>query len=475
VGSLREECGVMGVWNDPDAANLVYLGLYALQHRGQEGCGIVTLGDDKHMQSYKALGRVADGITKDKLDKLPGSAGIGHVRYSTFGGKQSFQNIQPFTFNTSVGEMAICHNGNLTNAGRVRSELEAKGAIFQSSSDTEVFMHLLARTNANSIADRLAIVMRMVKGAYSLLLMTEDRLFALRDPFGFRPLVIGKRGDSYVVASETCALDLLDAEFVRDVRPGEIVEITNRGLASEQPLAERKRTFCAFEPIYFSRPDSLMDGEDIYTARKRIGAALAKETSVPADLVIAIPDSGVPMSLGYAAEVGLPCEVGLVRNHYIGRTFIEPSQAIRDFGVRLKLNPVRSVLAGSRVVVVDDSIVRGTTSVKIVRMLREAGAKEIHLRVGSPPMTHSCFFGVDTPERGQLIAAQKDINEMREFIGADTLAFLSLDGLKEAIGETPAGRFCFGCFNGAYPEDICQTVAKEPTDAPGGPGFRSGF
>ncbi len=473
---FREECGVVGVVGDPEAAKLIYLGLYALQHRGQEAAGIITLNDQGEFHGHKAFGLVGDGFTNEILSKIEGRTGIGHNRYSTTGASRMVQNIQPFSFKTPLGSMAIAHNGNLTNADVLRSQLEAQGSIFQSTSDTEIFMHLLAKSKKAELLDRIIEVMSQVKGAYSLLLMTKDRLYALRDPFGFRPLVIGRRGACVVVASETCALELIDAEFEREIAPGEIVEIFPDGfIRSSFPIQSPRKAFCSFEPIYFARPDSKIFGEEIYSLRKRIGANLARESHVDADVVIAIPDSGVPMALGYAAEVNLPMELGLVRNHYVGRTFIEPSQSIRDFGVKLKLNPVGSTLAGKRVVVVDDSLVRGTTSVKILRMLRKAGAKEIHMRLGSPPITHSCFFGVDTPERGQLLAAQQTIDEIREFIGADTLAFLSLPGLQDALGKGNCQNYCYGCFNGDYPEDTCRVIEKQPTDALGGPGLRSGF
>ncbi len=476
MAGFREECGVVGVMGDPEAAKLIYLGLFALQHRGQEASGIVTIGGDGELHGHKAFGLVGDAFTADILSHIKGSSGIGHNRYSTTGASQMVQNIQPFSFKTPLGAMAIAHNGNLTNADVIRRELEAQGSIFQSTSDTEIFMHLIAKSRKEALLDRVVEVMGQVKGAYSLVLLTKDRLFALRDPFGFRPLVLGRRGDAVVVASETCALDLIDATFEREVAPGEIVEIYQDGfIRSYFPVEKVRKAFCSFEPIYFARPDSQIFGEEIYSLRKRMGAYLARESHVDADVVIAVPDSGVPMALGYASEVKLPLELGLVRNHYIGRTFIEPSQSIRDFGVKLKLNPVGSTLRGKRVVVVDDSLVRGTTSVKILRMLRKAGAKEIHMRLGSPPITHSCYFGVDTPERSQLLAAQQTIEEIRDFIGADTVAFLSREGLKEALGRDNCNNYCYGCFSGDYPEDTGQAIQMQPTDILGGPGLRAGF
>ncbi len=466
----------MGVTGHPEASNLVYLGLYALQHRGQEACGIVTL-DDKivdgsQLRIHKSFGLVADHISRDDLKKLTGSRGIGHVRYSTQGGKL-FQNIQPFHCRTALGNLAIAHNGNLTNADKIRAGLEASGSIFQSTSDTEVFVHLIARSSARTIRERIFEVMGLVQGAYSLVVMTDDHLYAVRDPYGFRPLVLGALGNARIVASETCALDLIDAEFVREVAPGEVVEIGPDGESSFFPLSKRASAFCAFEPIYFARPDSTIFGDEIYRLRKQMGIELAREAQADADVVIAIPDSGVPMAIGYAAESKLPLELGLVRNHYVGRTFIEPTQSIRDFGVKLKLNAARSALQNKRVVVVDDSLVRGTTSAKIFRMLRAAGAKEIHFRIGSPPITHSCFYGVDTPERSQLLAAQKDVHAIREQIGADSLAFLSIDGLKRALGSSGSRSFCFACFNGEYREAIHRDIARQPTDGTG-PGLRSG-
>ncbi len=476
MAGFREECGVVGVIGDPEASKLIYLGLHALQHRGQEAAGIVTLNKNEEFTGHKAFGLVGDGFTNEILSRLEGSAGIGHNRYSTTGGSRLTQNIQPFTFNTAIGNIGIAHNGNLTNAYLIRQELEARGSIFQSTSDTEVFMHLLARSDKAMILERIVEVMLKVKGAYSLVILTKDKLYALRDPFGFRPLVYGKRGSAVVVASESCALELLDATFEREVKPGEIIEISEDGsVTSHHPFPNARKGFCSFEPVYFARPDSKVFDEEIYTLRKRMGAILARETPIDADVVIAVPDSGLPMALGYAKAANIPLETGLVRNPYVGRTFIEPSQSIRDFGVKLKLSPVKATLEGKRVVVVDDSLVRGTTSMKIIRMLRKAGAKEVHLRLGSPPITHSCYFGVDTPERSKLMAATSTAEEIRNFIGADTLGFLSLSGLKEALGENNAGNYCYGCFTGDYPEDTCRTIPEQPTDKFGGPGLKAGF
>lgn len=476
---LKEECGVFGIINEPDAANFIYLGLYALQHRGQEACGIVTLAQEndangsksekRKFYAHKSFGLVVDGISPAHVAATKGDMGIGHNRYSTHGGK-IVQNIQPFYCQTSWGPLALAHNGNLTNADLLRKELESQGSIFQSTSDSEVFLHLLAKSSKTDMIERIHDVMSKVHGAYSLVLMTNDTLYAMRDPHGFRPLVLGKREvdgrTSYIAASETCALDLIEADIIREVEPGEVVAMTTASLKCypAKPAAKKQSAFCSFEPIYFARPDSKVFEDDIYTLRKRMGAVLAEEAPADADVVIAIPDSGVPMAMGYAEVSGLPHELGLVRNHYVGRTFIEPTQAIRDFGVKLKLNPVVGALKGKRVVVIDDSIVRGTTSVKILRMLRRAGAKEIHVRIGSPPITHSCFYGVDTPKRKNLLAAQKTIAEMGEFIGADSLAFLSISGLRKALGPDAAKQYCFACFTGDYQEPIFATISKEPTD-----------
>jgi amidophosphoribosyltransferase len=477
--SWKEECGVVGILGDPGAAGLAYLGLFAQQHRGQEGCGIVTYdakaGADPREATFlahRSFGLVTDGFSTDTLAKLPGDMAIGHVRYSTQGG-HLLQNVQPFHFRTVHGPVAIAHNGNLTNGTKTRRELEESGSVFQSTSDTEVFVHLIARSDASSLKDRIVQAMKRVTGAYSMVIMAPDRLFAVRDPFGFRPLVIGRRNDSYIVASETCALDLIDATFVREVEPGEIVELTRTGLTSDFPLTRRQTAFCSFEPIYFARPDSQVFGQIIYNHRKEMGHVLAREAPAPsADIVIAVPDSGVPMAMGFAEEAKLPLELGLVRNHYVGRTFIQPAQEIRDFGVKLKLNPVRTVLEGKSVVVVDDSIVRGTTSAKIIRMIRQAGAREIHMRIGSPPITHSCFYGVDTPERSRLLAAQKNVAEIREFLGCDSIAYLSIEGLKASLGDSAPGRFCTACFDGKYSEEIHCQVPSQPTDG-GGPGLRA--
>lgn len=470
--ALNEECGVVGVIGHPEAANLIYLSLYALQHRGQEGSGIVTIDSRGAFRSRKKFGLVRDAFNREDIAQLEGASGVGHNRYSTCGGKL-LQNLQPFTFRTSIGEIAIVQNGNLTNAEEIRKSLEEEGAIFQSTSDTEVFTHLIARAKSDSFLERLAQSMRQVRGAYALVVLTKNRMFAIRDPYGFRPLIIGRKGEAVVAVSETCALNLIGAEFEREVLPGEIIEVFPDGFIKSHSLLEQKKPgFCSFEPIYFARPDSRVFGRQIYDLRKMMGTVLAEESGVDADVVIAVPDSGVPMACGYAEAAGIPFELGLVRNHYIGRTFIEPSQSIRDFGVKLKLNPVESVIAGRRVVVVDDSLVRGTTSVKILRMIRDAGAKEVHFRLGSPPITHSCYFGVDTPARDRLLAAQRSVDEIREFIGADSLAFLSENGLQRVLGAEKDS-YCYGCFSGNYPEEIGVELSQEPTDLTGGPGYVS--
>ncbi len=465
---LYEECGVVGIIGDPDAANIAYLSLYALQHRGQEACGIVTCDEKGHFHDHKREGLVADAFTPEDLDHLPGNLAIGHVRYSTSGGRLA-QNIQPFFFKSNLGPIGIAHNGNLTNASSLRQQLEDDGAIFTSTSDTEVFMHLIARSQKGNLVERISEAMERVDGAYSVVLMTADELYCFKDPHGFRPLAIGRRGDAVVVASETCALDLVEANYDREVKPGELV-CFSRELKEKSyfyPHLNKPRSFCSFEPIYFARPDSKSDGETFYDQRKRLGYTLAEEAPAEgADVVFPVPDSGVPMAVGYSQASGVPFELGLIRNHYVGRTFIEPSQSIRDFGVKLKLNPVDHIIRGKRVVVIDDSIVRGTTSEKIIRMIRNAGAKEVHVRIGSPPITHSCYFGVDTPKRKKLLAAQYNVREICEKIGADSLAFLSEKGLKKTLNNSSdlERGYCYGCFSGKYPAPIHDDYSREPTD-----------
>ncbi len=450
---LREECGVFGIIGDPDAARLTCLGLHALQHRGQEGAGICA-SDGRVIRAHRGLGLVGDVFEDRHLDAMTGALAIGHVRYST-AGDGSPRNVQPFVVRYAQGQLAIAHNGNLVNARRLRAELEAEGSIFQSSSDTEAILHLMARSGQNTFINRLVDALYRVQGAYSLVLMTEDMLVAVRDPRGFRPLVLGRTPRAWVVASETCALDQVEARFVREVEPGEMVIIDGGGegrLVSLRPFPRQPRRACIFELIYFARPDSRVFGRSVYAFRTVLGRLLAREHPVDADVVVPVPDSGVAGALGYAEESGIPYAKGLLRSHYVGRTFIEPVQSIRDFGVRLKLAPVRSVIEGRRLVVVDDSLVRGTTSRKIVRMLRDAGAREVHLRITAPPIVASCYYGVDTPRAEELIAHRMEVAGIRDYIGADSLGYLSLAGLRAAQGE-PADAWCESCFTGAYPVD----------------------
>ncbi len=446
-------CGVFGVWNHPEAAKLTYLGLHALQHRGQESAGIVSVTREGHrFARHQGMGLVADIFTEDRLEQLDGPAAIGHVRYSTSGGP-SAQAVQPFTIETIKGSLSLAHNGNLVNADELRTDLERDGAIFSSHSDTEVLMHLIARSRAKRFVDRIREALAQVEGAYTLLVMTPEGMIGLRDPEGFRPLVLGRHGQGWVLASESCALDLIEAELVREVEPGEIVCIDGDGLKSERLVhaPNSPRRACVFELVYFARPNSTIFGRSVYEARYEMGKHLAREAPAEADLVIPVPDSGVPAALGFSEASGLPFRHGLLRSHYVGRTFIEPEQEIRHFGVKLKLSAVRSVLAGKRVVVVDDSIVRGTTSRKIVKMLRDAGAVEVHFRISSPPTTHPCFYGIDTPTREELIASSHTVPEIREYLTADSLAYLSADGLHRSVGDRlPERAFCNACFTGEY-------------------------
>jgi len=458
-------CGVIGVFGHPEAANLAYLGLYALQHRGQESAGIVATDGDK-LRWVREMGHVNDIFTADRLKDLPGNAAIGHVRYST-AGDSSKRNAQPIAVDYAGGSVAVGHNGNLVNAVELRERLEAEGSIFQTTSDTEVIVHLIARSRERTLPERVADALRQVRGAYSLVFLTEDSVVAVRDPMGFRPLALGKaRGqgqDTWVVSSETCAFELLGVEFVRDIEPGEMVILDRaNGLRSEHPFAQEQQHRCVFEWVYFARPDSTIDGRSVYRARERMGRRLAVEHPVPADVVIPVPDSGVAAAIGYARESGIPYDQGLMRSHYMGRTFIEPSQQIRHFGVKLKLSPVREVLAGKRVVVVDDSIVRGTTSRKIVEMIRGAGAREVHMRISSPPTVGPCRYGIDTPTREELIASSRQPDEIRQYVGADSLGYLSPEGMFESVngarGETgQLGRgFCDACFSNNQPIQIQQ-------------------
>jgi amidophosphoribosyltransferase len=449
-------CGVVGIFGHKEAANLAYLGLYALQHRGQESAGIVAT-DGERLRFVREMGHVGDIFTVERLGHLKGSAAIGHVRYST-AGDSSLKNAQPIAVDYSGGSVAVGHNGNLVNAIELRERLEAEGSIFQSTSDTEVIVHLIARSRENSLPERIADALRQVKGAYSLVFLSQDKLIAVRDPMGFRPLSLGRIGDTHIISSETCAFELVEATFVRHIEPGEMVVIDNTGLRTMRPFPEAPAHRCLFEWVYFARPDSQIDGRSVHRARELMGRRLATEHAVPADVVIAVPDSGVAAAIGYARESGIPYDQGLVRSHYVGRTFIEPSQQIRHFGVKLKLSPVHEVLRDKRVVVVDDSIVRGTTSRKIVAMIRGAGAREVHMRISSPPTVGPCRYGIDTPTREELIATNHTLSEIRDFVAADSLGYLSLEGLYESVqgvasptaGGGPDG-FCDACFSNRYP------------------------
>jgi amidophosphoribosyltransferase len=456
---FREECGVFGIINHPEAAHLTYLGLYALQHRGQEGAGIVSCNDGRFCLE-KGMGLVADLFTEEKLKRLSGDMAIGHNRYSTTG-ESHVKNVQPLLISYALGHLALAHNGNLVNAHLLRSELEAYGAIFQSTTDSEVIVHLIAHSREKALLDRIVNASNKVRGAFSLVVLSEDGLYGVRDPYGFRPLSLGRINDAWVLASESVAFDLIHAEFVRDVEPGEIVFIDRQGrITSYHPFAKVPRASCIFEHIYFARPDSKVYGYNVYTMRRRLGYQLALEAPAEADVVIPVPDSGVAIALGYAEGAGIPFEEGLVRSHYMGRTFIEPRQSIRDLGVKLKLNAVREVLADKRVVVVDDSIVRGTTSQKIIRMIWQAGAREVHVRIGSPPIVSPCFYGIDTPTRQELIAATHGLDEVREYITANTLQYLSVEGMLKVFKNGVEG-FCTACFTERYPipftrEEIIQ-------------------
>ena len=441
-------CGIFGIYNHIEASNLAYLGLYALQHRGQESAGIVS-SDSRQLYHYRQMGLVSEIFTKDVLKKLPGKSAIGHVRYSTAGSSE-LKNAQPFAVDYYKGGLAIAHNGNLSNASLIKSDLESKGSIFQSNMDTEVIVHLIARFKEKSLVERVVHALKQVEGAYSLLFLTEKEMVAARDPFGFRPLVLGQLKDAPVIASETCAFDLIGAKFVREIEPGEILLINGEGIKSFKPFPQKPRHQCIFEFIYFARPDSFIFNRNVYEVRKSFGVQLAKESPVEVDMVVPIPDSGFPATLGYAAESKIPVELGMIRNHYIGRTFIEPEQRIRHFGVKIKLNPVRELLRGKKIVTVDDSIVRATTSRKINRMFHHAGAKEVHVRISSPPITHPCFFGIDTPKRSELIASSHDVKEIQKFINATSLHYLSLEGIKKCM-RGDSEQFCYACFTGDYP------------------------
>ena len=451
---LREECGVFGIFGHPDAAALTVLGLHALQHRGQEAAGIVTF-DGRRFHGARHTGLVGDSFTKQPvIDRLAGDRAIGHVRYSTRGLPVE-RNIQPLFAELSGGGFAVAHNGNLTNALSLRAELQRRGSIFQSTTDTEIILHLIATSTRGSLVERTIEALKEIAGAYSLVGLSNKKLVGCRDPLGVRPLVLGDLDGAAILASETCALDIIGAGYVRDVAHGEMIVVTGDGIESIHPHAPRKPRFCIFEYVYFARPDSSVEGRGVYDVRKRIGAELAREQPAEADLVVPVPDSGTPAAMGYAEASGLPFDLGVIRNHYVGRTFIEPNDAIRNMGVRLKHNANRNVLAGRRVVLVDDSIVRGTTSLKIVQMIREAGASEVHMRIASPPTKHSCFYGVDTPEEEKLIASRMTVEEIAGAIKADSLGYLSIDGLYRACGEAArdarAPQFCDACFSGDYP------------------------
>jgi amidophosphoribosyltransferase len=457
-GTWREECGVFAAVGVPQAAEAVRLGLHALQHRGQESTGIVACDAHGEFHTVKGIGLVSEVYTDEAIARLPGRLAIGHNRYST-SGSITLENTQPLRVVYRSGPLALAHNGNLVNARELRLGLEGSGSIFQTSLDTEIFLHLMALSTAESAEEALTEAARQVRGAYALVVLTRDHVYALRDPYGFRPLCLGRLGDGYVAASETCALDLVGAHYLRDVEPGELVSLDPQGMRSRQALQPaRERQQCIFEHIYFSRPDSRVFGESVDRVRRRIGHRLAQEHPAAADVIIAVPDSSNSIALGYAEQSGIPFELGLIRNHYVGRTFIQPRQDDRDTGVRIKFNPVREVLDGRRVVVVDDSIVRGTTSRKLVRVLRKAGAREVHFRVGSPPVTHPCFYGIDTPSRGELIGALKTVQEIRDFLGVDSLGYLSLAGLLACERESRS--FCHACFSGQYPLPVDPSTSK---------------
>jgi amidophosphoribosyltransferase len=448
LDKFKDECGVFGIFGHPEAANLTYLGLYALQHRGQESAGIVS-ADGSKMFASRAMGQVAEAFSESTLEKLPGHLAIGHTRYST-AGESKLENAQPFLIDCAHGQIAVAHNGNLVNAKELRDELVQSGSIFATGSDTEVLLHLYARSKAPTVEDALVESISQIRGAYSLALLTHNRLIAARDPSGFRPLALGRMGDCWIVCSETCALDLIGATYVRDVEPGEILIITEAGPRSIKAFPPQPLSHCIFEHVYFSRPDSYVFGSSVNEVRTQFGRTLAIESGVDADVVVPIPDSGVCAAIGYAEQADLPMKMGLIRNHYVGRTFIEPAQSIRHFSVKVKLNPVRSILEGRRVVLIDDSLVRGTTSRKIVKMVRAAGAREVHLRISCPPTISPCFYGVDTPNRSELIASSHSVEDIRKYVAADSLAYLSLDGLRQAV-QPRQNSYCTSCYTGVYP------------------------
>lgn len=452
---LNEECGVFGIWGDPNAAQITYYGLHALQHRGQEGAGIVVT-DGKTLQAVKGEGLVSEVFSTGKLDHLKGSGAIGHVRYATAGGS-GIENVQPLLFRSSTGSLAIAHNGNLVNANHLKKHLERQGSIFQTSSDTEVLAHLIKKSGYATFEQRAKNALSLLKGAYACVMMTEDEMTVALDPNGLRPLSLGKLGDAWVVASETCAFDLIGAEYIRSIEPGEFLVINDEGMKVDRFAFPAKRAICTMEYVYFSRPDSDIDGINIHTARKRLGKELAKEVEIEADVVTGVPDSSISAAIGFSEATGIPYELGLIKNRYVGRTFIQPSQDLRERGVKMKLSPVRQVVNGKRVVMVDDSIVRGTTSRRIVTLLKEAGATEVHVVISSPPIKNPCFYGIDISSSEELIASNNSIEEMRVLIGADSLTFLSVEGMVRAIGRTdegPEAGHCLACFTNNYPTEI---------------------
>lgn len=457
IKGLNEECGIFGVWGHPDAAQLTYYGLHSLQHRGQEGAGIVV-NNGNQLKGYKGLGLITEVFNNGQLHELEGEAAIGHVRYATAGGG-GYENVQPLQFNSSTGSLALAHNGNIVNANLLKRQLEEHGSIFQTTSDTEVMAHLIKQNGILPLRDRIKSALNMIKGAYAFLIMTEKELYVALDPNGFRPLALGKFGDAYVVASETCAFDVVGATYVRDIHPGELLIISDEGIETDVFTMNTKHAICSMEYIYFARPDSNVEGINVHTARKNMGKVLAKEAEIEADVVTGVPDSSISAAIGYAEASGIPYELGLIKNRYVGRTFIQPSQSLREQGVKMKLSAVRGIVEGKRVVMVDDSIVRGTTSRRIVQMLRDAGAVEVHVRIAAPPIKNPCFYGIDTSTREELIAANHSIEEVRELIGADSLAFISEEGLVKAIGRDYPGESCgqcMACFNGKYPTEIME-------------------
>ena len=460
---LREECGIFGIWGADHASSFVALGLHALQHRGQEAVGITSF-DGGQFHSHRAMGHVAGNFDRDEtMRKLAGRSAIGHVRYSTTG-ETALRNVQPLFAELSDGGFAVAHNGNLSNALKLRRTLNRRGSIFQSTSDTEVIIHLVATSDKATKLDQLVDALKQVEGAYSLVVLTDDGLIACRDPLGIRPLVMGKLGEATIFASETVALDVIGATFIRDVEPGELVIVNDGGIRSFRPFEQVEPRPCIFEHVYFSRPDSIAEGVSVYEVRKNIGAELSRESPVEADFVVPVPDSGVPAALGFSQASGIPFELGIIRSHYVGRTFIQPNQAVRLQGVKLKHNANSALIDGKNIVLVDDSIVRGTTSVKLVQMMRDAGAREVHMRIASPPTRHSCFYGVDTPERAKLLAAQMSVEQMRDYINADSLAFISIDGLYRALGDerdAAQPQRCDACFTGAYPTTLTDLSEKE--------------